>query len=144
MNELPVIESLYLRKDFWNRHGANIATRQKTVVSIIYMFTFSAGVPGIFLFSTRSSTEFVEKMAAQTPLNFSGKLSLGLGISFSIVYFILTKGNCSVKIIFISADDNFSPLKRHISDIAICLFNTLTSIKKGCIYKASCFRAIYG
>ena len=27
MNELPVIESLYLRKDFWDRHGANIATR---------------------------------------------------------------------------------------------------------------------
>ena len=26
-NELPVIESLCLRKDFWDRHGANIATR---------------------------------------------------------------------------------------------------------------------
>ena len=26
MNELPVIESLCLRKDFWDRRGANIAT----------------------------------------------------------------------------------------------------------------------
>ena len=30
------------------------------------------------------------------------------------------------------------------SDIAICLFNTLPSMKTGCTYKASCFRAIYG
>ena len=28
MTELPMIESLCLRKDFWDRHGANIATRQ--------------------------------------------------------------------------------------------------------------------
>ena len=27
MTELPTIESLCLRKDFWDRHGANIATR---------------------------------------------------------------------------------------------------------------------
>ena len=26
MNELPVIGSLCLRTDFWDRHGANIAT----------------------------------------------------------------------------------------------------------------------
>ena len=30
MNELPVIRSLCLRKDFWDRHGANI-TRQKKI-----------------------------------------------------------------------------------------------------------------
>ena len=29
MNGLPVIGSLCLRKDFWDRHGANIATRYK-------------------------------------------------------------------------------------------------------------------
>ena len=29
MNEFPGIGSLCLRKDFWDRHGANIATRQK-------------------------------------------------------------------------------------------------------------------
>ena len=29
MNELPVIGSLCFRKDFWERHGENIATRQK-------------------------------------------------------------------------------------------------------------------
>ena len=29
MNELPVIGSLRLYKDFWDRHGANIATRYK-------------------------------------------------------------------------------------------------------------------
>ena len=29
MNELPVIESLRLRKEFWNRHGANSVTRYK-------------------------------------------------------------------------------------------------------------------
>ena len=29
MNELPVIRSLRLRSDFWDRHGANIATRWK-------------------------------------------------------------------------------------------------------------------
>ena len=33
MNELPVIGSLCLRKDFWDRHGANIATRKKGVYS---------------------------------------------------------------------------------------------------------------
>ena len=27
MNELPVIGSLRLRTDFWDRHGANIVTR---------------------------------------------------------------------------------------------------------------------
>ena len=31
MNELPVIGSLCLRKDFWDRHGTNIATRQKEI-----------------------------------------------------------------------------------------------------------------
>ena len=29
MNELPVIGSLCLRKDLWDCHGANIATRNK-------------------------------------------------------------------------------------------------------------------
>ena len=29
MNELPVIGSLRLRTDFWDRHGANIETRFK-------------------------------------------------------------------------------------------------------------------
>ena len=29
MNELPVIGSLCLRKEFWDRHGANIVTRYK-------------------------------------------------------------------------------------------------------------------
>ena len=29
MNELPVIGSLRLRKEFWDRHGANIVTRYK-------------------------------------------------------------------------------------------------------------------
>ena len=29
MNELPVIGSLCLRTDFWDRHGANIATHKK-------------------------------------------------------------------------------------------------------------------
>ena len=33
MNELPVIGSLCLRKDFWDRHGANIATRKKGMYS---------------------------------------------------------------------------------------------------------------
>ena len=33
MNELPVIGSFYLRKDFWDRHGANIATRKKGMYS---------------------------------------------------------------------------------------------------------------
>ena len=28
-NELPVIGSLHLRKEFWDRHGANIVTRYK-------------------------------------------------------------------------------------------------------------------
>ena len=54
-------------------------------------------------------------MAAQKPLGFHDKLSLALGISFYIVYLILIKGNSSVKIIFISADDDFSPLRGHIS-----------------------------
>ena len=31
MKQLPVIGSLCLRKDFWDRHGANIATRQKEI-----------------------------------------------------------------------------------------------------------------
>ena len=46
---------------------------------------------------------------------FLGKLSLDLGFHF-VVY-------------------RFSPLRRYISDIAICLFNTLTSITTGCTYK---------
>ena len=29
MNELPVIGSLRLRKEFWDRHRANIVTRYK-------------------------------------------------------------------------------------------------------------------
>ena len=29
MNELPVIGSLRLRKEFWDRHGTNIVTRYK-------------------------------------------------------------------------------------------------------------------
>ena len=33
MNELPVIGSLCLRKDFWDRHGANIATHKKGMYS---------------------------------------------------------------------------------------------------------------
>ena len=32
-NELPVIGSFGLRKDFWDRHGANIATRKKVIYS---------------------------------------------------------------------------------------------------------------
>ena len=115
MNELPVIESLCLRKDFWDRHGTNIATRWKTVVSTIYMFTFSAGLPVIFLFLTRSSKEFEEKSGTSKAFGvFLDKLSFDLGISFFIAYFILKMGNSSVKTFFISADDNFSPLRRHI------------------------------
>ena len=45
MDEFPVIESLCLRKYFWDRHGANIATRLEKVVSTIFTFTFSAAVP---------------------------------------------------------------------------------------------------
>ena len=70
MNELPVVESLCLRKDFWDRHGTNIATRWETVVSTIYMFTFSAGVPGIFLFLTRSFKEFEEKSGTSKAFGF--------------------------------------------------------------------------
>ena len=33
MNELPVIGSLCLRTDFWDRHGANIATHMKEMYS---------------------------------------------------------------------------------------------------------------
>ena len=45
---------------------------------------------------------------------FLNQLSLDLGISFFIAYFILTMSNSSVKTFFISADDDFSPLRRHI------------------------------
>ena len=43
----------------------------ETVVSTIYMFIFSAGLPGIFLFLTRSSKSSRRKVAAQKPLDFS-------------------------------------------------------------------------
>ena len=33
MNELPVIGSLRLRTDFWDRHGANIVTRYEGTYS---------------------------------------------------------------------------------------------------------------
>ena len=35
MNELPVIGSMCLRKDLWDRHEANIATRQKEKKTIL-------------------------------------------------------------------------------------------------------------
>ena len=35
MNELPVIESLCFRKDFWDRHGANIATVSRSKKTIM-------------------------------------------------------------------------------------------------------------
>ena len=114
MNELPVIESLRLRKDFWDRHRANIATRQKMVLSTIYMFTFSARFPGIFLFLTRSSKEFEEKRGSSKAFRFfSTNYLLTKGFPFSS-YFILPKSNSLVKIIFISADDDVSALRRHI------------------------------
>ena len=31
MNELPVIGSLFIRKGFWDRQGANIASRSENV-----------------------------------------------------------------------------------------------------------------
>ena len=54
-----------------------------------------------------------EKWQLKSLWVFLDKLSLDLG-TFFIVYFILPKSNSSVKIIFISADDDFSPLERHI------------------------------
>ena len=87
MNELPVIESFCLRKDFWDRHRANIATRQKMVVSTIYMFTFSALVPGIFLFSTRSSKEFEEKRGSSKAFRiFLTNYLLTKGFPFSSLF----------------------------------------------------------
>ena len=35
MNELPVIGSLCFRKDFWDRHGANIATISRSKKTIM-------------------------------------------------------------------------------------------------------------
>ena len=35
IDELPVIGSLCLRKDFWDRHGANIATRWNEMYVIL-------------------------------------------------------------------------------------------------------------
>ena len=69
-----------------------------------------------------------EKRQLKSLWIFLDKLSLDRGISFFIAYFILPKGNSSVKIIFISADDDVSPLRRHIfrhRNLFICLFNTV-------------------
>ena len=55
-----------------------------------------------------------EKRQLKSLWIFLDKLSLDRWISFFIAYFILPKGNSSVKIIFISADDDVSPLRRHI------------------------------
>ena len=43
-----------------------------------------------------------------------------------IAYFILPERNSLVKTISISADNDFPPLRRYISDVVIFLFNTLT------------------
>ena len=79
------------------------------------MSTVSAQVPVILLFLTWSSTEFEEKSSGSNTFGFlSIKLELNLRISscYFITYFIIPEGNCLVKTISISSDDEFSPLSR--------------------------------
>ena len=84
------------------------------------------------LILTISSSEFEKKSSGSKTFGFfSNKLFLDL--MFFMAYLILSKSNSSVKtMISISADNDFSPLRRYISNIVICLFNTLTSMKTGC------------
>ena len=79
-----------------------------------YTSTISAGVPVILLFLTKSSMEFEEETGTWKPLDFSQtNCPLDQGVPYRL--FILPKGNSSVKVISISADnDAFSPLRWYI------------------------------
>ena len=107
---------------------------QKERCTSEYMSIVSAGVPVKLLFLTRSSKKFVEESVSLKTFNFfSNKLSLDLEIStfFFIAVFILQKSDSSVKTISISPDNGLSLLRRYISDVVICLFISLTSMKTG-------------
>ena len=103
--------------------------------------TVSAGVLVILLFLTRSFRECEkENCSSKTFGFFSNKLSLELGISscfFSfIAYLILSVSISSVKIISISADNDFSPLSKYI-------FKRNLFMKYVCKYKNRPYMYIY-
>ena len=74
------------------------------------------GIPVILLSLTRCSKEFEKKGCSSKTFGFfSNKLLLEREISaFFIAYFVLSESNSSVRIISISVDNDFSPLRRYI------------------------------
>ena len=114
MNELPVIESLCLRKHFWHRHVQHCNSLENGFFDHLYVHIFCRSSRDLPFLDKILQRVRGEKWQLKSLWVFLDKLSLDRGISFFIAYFILTKGKSSVKIIFISADYDFSPWRRHI------------------------------
>ena len=100
----------------------------------------SAGVPVKLLFLTRSSKKFVEESVSLKTFKF---FPTNLIQRFPHIFHRCphpSKEQQLSKTISISPDNDVSPLRRYISDVVICLFISLTSMKTGnryiniCIY----------
>ena len=102
-----------------------------------YRSTVSAGVLLILILLTRSSKEFKEKSGrSKTFGSFSNKLSLDLGISSCFPSLISSFQRATVRYKQFPSPLTTTSLLRVgiISDVVICLFNSLTRIKIICIY----------